>query len=98
MKGDLRESILESNNLVQNIAQQSNSNWISYKINDGFDYEGLLCTLHFKNGLKLESYVNKDNVVEFKGFDSEDFDYLHLSDLEDSNQDESFSNALLKRI
>lgn len=86
------------NNTVSSVTDDAENNWINYKFNDGFDYRGMSCTLFFKSGEKLVSTVNENNILEFKGFSNDDFDYLHFTELQGLNDDTCFSDYLLKKI
>lgn len=74
------------------------NNWINFKLDDGFDYFGMPCILYFKDGTSLSSSVNENNVIEFKNFDQEDFDYLHFTDLQQNDSEQAFSDELLKKL
>lgn len=87
-----------SKNTNDFVNQKYKDNWITYQFNDGFDYKGMPCTLYFKNGAKLESIVNENNILEFKGFSNDDFDYLHFTELQELNDDACFSDELIKKI
>ena len=56
------------------------------------------CTLYFKSGACLQTTVNENNILEFKGFNEDDFDYLHFTDLTDIKSEIAFSDELLKKI
>lgn len=87
-----------SSNIANNFISGTKNNWINYKFNDGFNYEGMPCTLYFKSGASLQATVNENNILEFKGFSEDDFDYLHFTDLKDIKSETAFSDELLKKI
>lgn len=87
----------ETDTVSNVVANDKEKNWINYKFNDGFDYKGMSCTLFFKSGEKLVSTVSDNNILEFKGFNNDDFDYLHFTELQGLDDDTCFSDYLLKK-